>query len=518
MKLWARFLSVRYAFAAVFLGILVLGYAGLTRLPDVYESSATVAIERADDYVFEKESTDSEALSQRVHLVRSSVLRRENVLALLQEHGVLPPEATEEERLQAVARFRDAASIEFDNVSVVNPYTGKLGLLLLGLAIAYRDEDPERAFDLNSALLDDVLGGIRRSAAPVADQTEAFLSSELRTSLDRLAGIGERIADFKNRNSLYLPALYPVAVRRLDELDAQIERGRQDLAQLRRDRGTTVADLAMSSPEALMFSNDGTRIESPGERLEQLRIARASALAGYAPRHPEVVRLNREIEALSGYTGAGDTRALEVQLEQTQARQTTLRERYSPEHPDVLSAAREIARLQGALDAAADAPRESSTPSNPAYNRLLARQASIDEEVARETRRLEQLEERRAEVQEQLAGMPAVEEELAELMRLQGREEQAYAELERQLTASELGSNMRGADLLERFVVVEPPRTPLDPVAPRRKFLLALLTLFALCAATGAALLQLWRRDAIWDPEGLGELARGPVVLVPRFG
>lgn len=520
MRLLRRFLSVRYTFLGVFLLIVLGGYLLLRSIPNVYESSASLAIERADEYVFGDESADWETLSQRAHLVISSVLRRENVLRNLREQGILEPEASEEERNRAVARFLDKADIDFENVSVINQYTGKLGLLSLGLVVSYRDEDPDLAYRLASALVEDVLRGKRSVADPASEQAQAFLVREVDASSARLADIEGRIAEFKNGNALYLPELYPVVVRQLDELTAQIERSREDIAQARRDRASNVADLALTSPEALLFSEDGTRVESPEERLEQLRIERAFAASRYSADHPEVNALERQIAALEGYASANDTRTLEVELRETEERLASLRERYSDEHPDVVVARRELARLREALETASAeaAPRETSTPSNPAYNRLLARRDSIDEEIGRETRRLEQLEARHREVQEQLARMPSAERELSELERLLEREEQAYGELERQLTAVRLSSGMREADLLERFVVVEPPLLPLEPVAPRRTLLLGLVVMLALCAAIAAALLRLRMRDAIWDREDLDEAMRDRVVPVPRFG
>ena len=520
MKLLRRFLAVRYTFLGVLLLIVLGGYLLLRSVPNVYESGASLAIERADEYVFGEESADWETLSQRAHRVISDVLRRENVLRNLREQGILEPGASEEERNRAVARFLGQAHIDFDNVSVINQYTGKLGLLSMGLVVSYRDEDPDLAHRLASALVEDVLRGGRSITDPASDQARTFLARELDDSSARLADVEGRIADFKNENALYLPELYPVVVRQLDELTAQIERSREDIGQARRDRASSAADLALTSPEALLFSTDGTRVESPGERLEQLRIERAFAASRYSANHPRLVSLERQIAALEGYANAGDTRTLEVELRQTEERLASLRERYSDEHPDVVAVRRELARLRDDLETASleAAPRETSVPSNPAYNRLLARRDSIDEEIGRETRRLDQLERRHREVQEQLARMPSAERELSELERLLEREEQAYGELERQLTAVRLSSGMRGADLLERFVVVEPPLRPLEPVAPRRTLLFGLVLVLGLCAATVAALLRLRMRDAIWDREDLGEAAHDRVVLVPRFG
>jgi len=488
LKILQRLMRVRYTFLTVFALVFSVGYLILSSLPDVYESSGILAMERADEYIFAEESANTETVSRRVQLTISSVLRQENVIRHLTEQGVLDSTASETEKRESVALFRDNAQIEFDNVSVINQYTGKFGLLSLGLLVSYRSEDPTLAYAFTSALVNDVVQGIRSKANPNANQTESFLSKQLEASSLRLANIGVSIADFKNENAMYLPDLYPVTVRQFDEVSTRIERSRENIDSLQRERATALAELATSSPEALMFSPDGTRIESPQEKLQQLRIDRASAISRYSNRHPQIISLEREIAALEKFVGADDSRTLEVELQQTQAKLETLRERYAEAHPDVLSAQAQLARRD-----------------------------SIVEEIGRESRRLNQLEDRREEIQDQLARMPGIEQRMEEIERLQEREEQAYSELEKQLTAAQLSSNMQDADLLERFVVVEPPNVPLEPVSPHRRLLLMVLMLLALCAAVSATLLRLTMLDAIWGRQDLGNLADSSVVLIPRW-
>ena len=77
---------------------------------------------------------------------------------------------------------------------------------------------------------------------------------------------------------------------------------------------------------------------------------------------------------------------------------------------------------------------------------------------------------------------------------------------------------MRGADLLGQLIVIDPPVVALEPVAPRRKLLLALLLLLGFGAATAAALISLLFRDAVWERDELSSLVQqSRVVQVPRF-
>jgi capsular polysaccharide biosynthesis protein len=77
---------------------------------------------------------------------------------------------------------------------------------------------------------------------------------------------------------------------------------------------------------------------------------------------------------------------------------------------------------------------------------------------------------------------------------------------------------MRQADLLDRFVLIEPPRKAFEPAKPPKKIMLALLGLLSVCAGLLAAILLYTYRDRIIDSDDVEELLDLPVYIVPRFG
>ena len=519
MKYLRRITSTWRIFLLVATIVIGFGYLGLQLIDDTYESNAKLVIERADEFVFGDDSPDAEALSQRMHLIISDVFRRENIYRILLEANVITADASEAEKSEAVNAFHNSATIEFDNVSTIISNTGRLGLMALGLNIVYRDNSPDVAYQIASLLMDDVLAGSRFTTGSSESTAEKFLTQELKVTSEKLIEIEQKISDYKNNNALSLPELYPATIRELQDISVQMDRTKNNIADLQRSIDSTTTDLAITSPDALLVSDDGTRIESMEERLEQLNIEFAFASSQYSPNHPDVVRLDREISALKQHTSGSDTRLLEVELREAQGSLAELEERYSDTHPDVLAAKRSITRLNSAIQSAASssAPRSSSQASNPAYVRLQARAAALDSELDRELRLLTQLEQQQAAQRELLATIPDVELELGELERAHSTEEQRYTEMEQQLTAAKLSSSMRGADLLGQLIVIDPPFIALEPVAPRRKLLLALLLVLGFGAATLASLVRLFFRDAIWERDELSSLIQGRVVQVPRF-
>ena len=476
--------------------VIGFGYLALSFVDDTYESSAKLAIERADEFVFGDDSPDADALSQRIHLIISSVFRRENVFRILEESNAIGANADELEKAEALAKFQDRARIEFDNVSTINRYTGRLGLMSLGLDVSYTDENPEVAYKVANLLTNDLLAGSRSADTIGASvsSAEVFLTQELENTSEKLLEIGQQVSNFKNNNALSLPELYSVTIRQLQDVNDQIERTEDNINDLQRNIDATTTDLAVTSPDALLMSEDGTRIESIEEKLQQMRVDFAFASSRYSASHPEVINLGREIAALEQHTSGSDTRLLEIELEGATDRLAELQGRYSETHPDVVSTKRTVARLNAAIQntATSRAPQSSSQPSNPAYVRYQARADALKGELNRELRYLAQLEAQQVKQRKLLETFPEVELELAELERTQTSEEQRYVALEQQLTAAKLSSSMRGADLLGQIVIIDPPAIPLAPAAPRRKLLLALLVILGLGVATAAALVSLF--------------------------
>ena len=519
MNYFRRIASTWRIFLLVSTLVIGFGYLALQLIEDTYESNAKLVIERADQFVFGDDSPDAEALSQRMHLIISNVLRRDNIYRILEETNVITADTAEVEKAEAAKRFLDSARIESDNVSTIISNTGRLGLMELGLNIVYTNSSPEVAYQTANLLMDDVLTGSRSTTGTSVSTAEKFLTEELETTSAKLIEIEQKISNYKNNNALSLPELYPATIRELQNLSTQVDRKLDNIADLQRNIDATTSDLAITSPDALLVSDDGTRIESMEERLQQLNVELAFASSRYSSTHPEVIRLDREISALKQHASGSDTRLLEVELRDAQASLAELEERYSDTHPDVVAAKRNVTRLNAAIESAAtnSAPRSSSKPSNPAYVRLQARAAALDAELNRELRSLAQLEQQQVSQKGLLATIPDVELELGELERALNTEEQRYTEMEQQLTAAKLSSSMRGADLLGQLIVIDPPVVPLEPVAPRRKLLLALLLVLGFGAATAASLVRLFLRDAIWEREDLSSMIQGRVVQVPRF-
>jgi len=474
-----------------------VGIAMVSLLPATWSSSSRIAIERPDSAISDVRQNAQELLYERVEFLKASILSPTSIdqLALKLE---LAAEDTEAVR----AELTDRLEIEVENVSVVNRYTGKLGLLPLAITVRYEGRSAEQAYAVTQAVTDQVLAESRGRDAESGRYRASFLDQEVAKASAQLVAIETQIAEFKTRNALLMPELHDLYIRQLEENRGVLARSRENLAEIERNAAQTEAELAVTSRDVLLVADDGTRIESANERLERARVALASARARYSNDHPEVRALERDFNALAAVAEGVDTITLERELYTTTESLSEAQTRYTTSHPTVLRLERRVQELQSMLRVAQNAgPTLASTsvPSSPAYNRLIAKRESVAENISIERSRARELEDEARTLNERFALMPAVERQYLVLERQLEDARLMYAERQEARSSSALESGLRDAALLETLTLVTAPEVSTSPVAPNRQFLSAFAVFFALLAAVTFTLARILLGDRIYE-------------------
>ncbi|MFK7886531.1 MAG: GumC family protein [Gammaproteobacteria bacterium] len=507
--------------AAVTLAILLLGAYAIMSLPNMYVSSAQILVERRGLFSeTEMTATAQDNLSRRMHAITSTVLSSDSIRTILIDNDLVTESISDEDFALAVDSFREDVVLELDNVAVVNQFTGKSGMYSQGMIIEFAHTDPDVAFAISRALTDRVLAANKGKGEAAVEYRREFLSEQRERAFEKLSVAKGAVAEFKNENALFVPEVHPLTIRRYEEIESQTSRIDENLARLRRDLSDVRGALATTSADAFVLAADGTRILGTDEQLRLLEAEYARAKARYTDNHPELVKLRSELEGLRRYSNGGDRTGIQADLQTARRELAGARQRYGAEHPDVRSLTRKVGQLESLLaSASTSSPRRTtSESSNPAYNRLLIRERGIVDNIAREGQKQRSLGEELATIKDQLARMPAVEQSLATLLQRQDAATATYEEIESELEQVSLSVGMRQADLLDRFVLIEPPRKAFAPAKPPKKLLLALLGMLSVCAGLLAAILLHTFRDRIIDSDDVEDMLDLPVYIIPRFG
>lgn len=488
-------------------------------LPNVYSSKATILIERPDTYANTGTQVVSDNLSQRMHAIIATVMSTPNIQRIIKDHELVEPDAELEDIAAATEDFRDKAQLLFDNVAVINRFTGKQGMYSRGMTVEFEHSDPDVAYAVTKKLTDHVLQANTGKGEDSAAYRREALTSETAKLSKELTAAEKKVAQFKEANALYLPELRPAAIRRLDDLESQRQRAEETRSRLLRDAATNRTLIATAAPDAILYGTDGRAIQSPKETLRLLELEYATKSAKYSSSHPEIRKLRAELEALRGHVNGSNTAGLELDLRKARQDLATAKQRYSDAHPNVKKLQSRVNAISKTLrdKQRANGPRDTSTPNSPEYNRLLAQQEATQSEISRESERLSALERDTVTVREQLSKMPFVEQQLSSLERIRLNAETAYRDVQAQLSTAERGFELLEADLLDRFNLIEEPVRAFKPSAPRRELLLPVLGLLCFGLGLLVVLLKHALQDRICRSDELEAIIDAPVLLVPEF-
>jgi uncharacterized protein involved in exopolysaccharide biosynthesis len=213
--------------------------------------------------------------------------------------------------------------------------------------------------------------------------------------------------------------------------------------------------------------------------------------ATYSQDHPDILKLKREIDALSAQTGLPgiDANILQTELASRTAELAAVRERYSEDHPDVQRLAATVENLRTAL-AETPAPRRAranvAPPDHPVYiqKQVQLRGTIIDLDAALVRRT--QLQERLDSLQTRLTTTPEVDREYKSLTRGYDQLIAQYNDTQAKQREAEIAVNLESENRGERFSILNSPSVPTMPSEPNRIAILMLALVLSLGAGIAA--------------------------------
>jgi polysaccharide chain length determinant protein (PEP-CTERM system associated) len=286
--------------------------------------------------------------------------------------------------------------------------------------VSYSDEDPARAQRITSRLAAVFVDENSKSRTERAEDTSAFIATQLRTTQARLADLEARLRQAKESHMGQLPEQTQANLQVLSGLRQQLEanatalRGEQDrLSMIERQIEAYNLD-----PTELAIQRSRDAPLGPEARVAQLQQELNAARATYTDKHPEVMRLQDELE------GAKRDLAVERQKpEQAQRHDPAFRQ---------LSSDRDAARLR----------------------------------IAEMERTAQDIERQITSYQARVEAAPMVEQQLATVQRDYDLEKLQYSELSTKLQSATIAESVERNRSGEQFAVIYPASYPLTPTKP----------------------------------------------------
>ena len=454
-------------------GLLALG------LPDIYRSSGLIEIEGAENVrqnvtnptlqdTIARSSDEPLYADQYVQSLSTQVLSDQNLSRLLAQHQLY--EDQKEDPKGAVKRLRKDIDVEMVTVSILDPESGREREVVTAFTVNYDNRDPQRAFQGATWLTDAFLEGNRQDRRNYASGTAKFFANEAERMRKRVGELESKLAEFKAKNIGQLPELSGMNMNSMDRAENEINSVESQLQGLRRERVFLVAQLQSAR-------STGPETAS----VNALEAEYKQKLATYDPTHPDLIALRRQIDMMrSGGSPTGMT--LRQQVQQQRSILAEARQRYGEDHPDIKRIQRNIESLEARIKSGESADSTLASDSPMAVQLQTQLNATDTQIGALQARGLE-LRRKMTDLEGRMTSAPQVEREFQAVTRDLTSARAKFEDLLKRQMDAEVSEAAIAGGTADKFHVKAKPIQPDKPAKPQRIAIFAVAVAFAFIAA-----------------------------------
>ncbi len=522
---WIRALKRRKTAAIITAAILIVLTILLAFfLPAKYQSAGTILIEQQEipqDFV---RSTITTFADQRLQVIQQRVMTSTNLFQIIDKFNLYQDLLEKEPREVVLEEIRDAISLDFISADVIDPRSGRPVQATIAFKVSYEHESPTLAHKVANEITGLFLNENIKERTQKAQDATKFLEDEASKLESQISDLEEELAEFKTGNVEKLPELVSMNLNLMDRTDQEIKQIDQQLRSLKERKIYLESELAQMDPNQALYSQQGERLLGSGDRLKILRIELAQLSGIYAPEHPDILRIKREIAALEkdGNNNSGDglkEMRTELQLLRQQLEEAELK--YSSNHPDVKALKKSVQSIEASLSSSVSnsiSRADIGEISNPAYTQLLTQLDAAKSEISSLKVTRSSLQSKIRMLEQRLIESPEVERVYRALIRDYDNARAKFIDVKAKLQEARIGESLELGKQSERFTIIEPPLLPEQPISPNRPAILILGIILSGIAALGIVMLRESLDDAIYDRSTVLQLTGYmPLAVLPTM-
>ncbi|HYA42510.1 MAG TPA: hypothetical protein VEF34_14475 [Syntrophobacteraceae bacterium] len=486
-------------------------------LPNTYKSTATILILNQQIPSALVPSTVTTFAEERIQAITQEVTSRSRVLKLVEKYNLVPDKVKKLTTEDLVDAIRKRISFHTINAEINKGGGGTPMQLTIAFTLSYEDEDPKKAQAVTNEIVSFYLEKNLESREKVARGTTEFLSEQLKQEKTRMDDLQSRRAVFQKEHMEELPEYMSLNMQKLERCYQRMSEIELQVRSLEEQRSVLKANQAMLDPYS---GGAASKVMTPSERLQQIRLERAHTLSKYSTSHPTAKSEKQEIALLEseGKAGTGYDLMME-KLRAAEAKLTNLKSTYTEKHPYVQSAEREIKMIKERMAKPGDAKQADpkptgGPPTNAAYITLQSELDKLSVTVSSLQVERKQLEKDTKNLLEKLQVMPQIAKEFSEMDVEYQTARNNYNSIEQKLLAAKVSQGMEEEKKGESFQVVEPAFLPEKPDKPNRLAIMLVGTVLALGLSVGTAVLREISDKRIYDLEALQKISRLTVISV----
>lgn len=468
----------------VFVGAVVIAFV----LPPIYVAKSTILIESQqipEEYV---KSTVTGYIEERLQTITQRILSRSNLLNIINQFDLYPE-----------LRKKYATEIVIDkmrkdiNLETIQAQEGRQSSTI-AFTLSYEGERPPVVQRVANVLASLYLEENLKKRETQATRTTEFLQRELNDLRGQIEEYANKISEFKKIHLGELPEHSAVNMKAMEQLNRDFDQVSLQISMLQERKVYLEGQLA-SLKSRTSGGEAGSSITDPNDQLESRKLALINLRASFSEKHPDVIRLKREIEELEahamGETGAGGK---EKRLADLQSKLTGMKASLGTSHPDVAALSREIDALSQELQTSEKASTGSALSSrqedDSAFVNLRTQLATTIMEIDSYLKEKQDIKEKIALYQQRIEKTPVIEKEYYGIVGDYTNAKEKYNEIMSKLLEARVARGMEETQHGERFVIIESAHTPEAPSKPNRIRIILMGFFLAVGLGGGLTLLQ----------------------------
>ncbi len=284
----ASFLRRKWLALAVFALIFAAALSFAKSLPNLYQSTATVLVERP---TLSEAAGASDDVESRLQSIRQEILSRTRLAELIGRFDLYPKARPVASQEAIVERMRHDVRIEASGSDQAS------GRGTIAFSVAYRGRDPQKVALVANALTSSYIDEDSRLRNRETRGAANLLGGQLEEVKKRLALQETRIADFKKSHVGELPQQTDASLAALDRLSAQIQRTGETRATAMERRATLLREANDPESATATLDPDRARLARLNQELLELRTR-------FSDRYPDVVHKQADVDSLAAVVAA----------------------------------------------------------------------------------------------------------------------------------------------------------------------------------------------------------------------
>ncbi len=501
-----------------FLGIVLTGTYITYSIEPTYVSAATFRVQQQSitDYV---ETPGTGNVDEQIQLVRQRVMAADRLSEVIDGYG-LYPEITEgaTANYDAVEQLRSAIEVEPEYTEIFNQRTGRNAYIMIAFQMLFEYSDAETTQTVAAEIAGLFLSENQQIRTAQAEDTVQFLTRDLTKAEAEVNDAALKLADFRERHADNLPDMTDYNLQAMQRTERQIEAVEEDIRDSRDRKQLLETELADPNLLATVYDENGEPIVGTAQRLAELQRERLRLLSIYSPEHPDVVKVEKEIEILATDLSVSSANASDIQKQLDIARTdlALARQRYSESHPDVARLNRRVGTLeQQLLEVALQAPSSVNLASqDPVVQQLQARIRAQESDIRIFQARRAELVSKLANAEARMLRMPQIDREYAGLTRVYEAAITRAKEVQELLDEAETAGRLEAEGGGARFILTDPPQLPKGPDKPNRLSLLIISGVLAIVLGITAAIAKDSMDTTVRETRDLMRITNAPPIAV----